>query len=549
MKETGKAFVALARRLRQRLLAHRDPLTREEQALLRLMRTELDAAAYLEAYPDVARAKVDPFLHWIRHGALEGRRFPGLQARIDVAGSPPGEGWRPARLRGRPSWVRFSAEPLISARLVDEIVRQGAYEPALLLPGAQALPHLRMVEATDLRDRDGVDMAALFARAPEDVDAVIVTPFLAIGGAEKYAADFAEALGEAGFGARLAIVTDQRESEAQAWREQAILRPFVGCRVLFWRDVCLGAADNPVVMGRYLNAIRPRAVLVVNSRVGLETVSMFGRGLSQFATIACAYFSIDPKGLAKTYGMTFPRRTAPFAYLLTDNAPMGRMLERLYGAPDAPGVRLVPPRLEAVDEERFRDRLRRRAERPATGTARKWVWVSRIEPFKGVDILIRLAELRGGEEFHLFGPCQDSPRDLGLTARNIVVHPPIKEVGEADFSSYDGFLFTSLFEGMPNVALEMSQHALPMVLAEVGGLRDTFDESAAIFVAHETTAQETALGFSQALDRVARMSAADVESMARAARDQAVARHGRVAHAAAVASVMARDEAPPPERA
>ncbi|MBK3395200.1 hypothetical protein HPY23_01350, partial [Methylobacterium sp. IF7SW-B2] len=36
-----------------------------------------DTTAYLAANGDVARAKVDPMLHYLQYGALEGRAAPG----------------------------------------------------------------------------------------------------------------------------------------------------------------------------------------------------------------------------------------------------------------------------------------------------------------------------------------------------------------------------------------------------------------------------------------------------------------------------------------
>jgi glycosyltransferase involved in cell wall biosynthesis len=55
------------------LLWLKKPRARDEQAALPVAQDDFDAAWYLEAYPDVAQAGVDPWEHYWRHGAMEGR--------------------------------------------------------------------------------------------------------------------------------------------------------------------------------------------------------------------------------------------------------------------------------------------------------------------------------------------------------------------------------------------------------------------------------------------------------------------------------------------
>jgi len=43
----------------------------EESRLLILMRSNLSGDEYLKLYPDVAKAGCDPFIHWIKYGAME----------------------------------------------------------------------------------------------------------------------------------------------------------------------------------------------------------------------------------------------------------------------------------------------------------------------------------------------------------------------------------------------------------------------------------------------------------------------------------------------
>ena len=114
---------------------------------------------------------------------------------------------------------------------------------------------------------------------------------------------------------------------------------------------------------------------------------------------------------------------------------------------------------------------------------------------------------------------------MSLSLPNITYRGVLTDISVADFTEYDGFVFTSLSEGMPNIVLEMSQHAIPMVLADVGGLRDTFDDRAALFVPLIDDIEQSASYFKRALDRVANLSPLESRTMVESARIQAIKKH------------------------
>jgi glycosyltransferase involved in cell wall biosynthesis len=363
-------------------------------------------------------------------------------------------------------------------------------------------------------------------------------PWLKIGGAEYYAADLLDALLGAGGGPALVVVTQQTAAEASGWEkreELSRLASFKAATLVFWLDFC---GPNAVMFGRFLHMLGAERIIIVNSRIGLDAIAMFGRGLSQNARLYCAYFSLDLEGSAAVYGGRFPRRTTPFALTLTDNEPMAAIMRGLHGSQPGPGIAVLPPRLPAIADDVFCSRVSARRQRVrAVGTAPRWVWLSRIERTKGTDVLRHLAALRPTHQFDMFGPPQDSLRRLGLVMPNLSYCGVLPDPLAADFARYDGFVLMSLFEGMPNVALEMCQQAIPMVLADVGGLRDTFDEGV-LLVQHQVDASETASRFAAALDQVASMDGAVTAAMVMAARERALLRHSPAAHARAAAKIF-----------
>jgi glycosyltransferase involved in cell wall biosynthesis len=445
--------------------------------------------------------------------------------------------YRRRRLMGA-LWTKTIAPP--PQTIIEQIIDQGRHELAILAPGALALPYLPQFDAADISERDGVDAIRLLDSLKARPMTVLVAPWLVIGGADSYAADLLEALISLGAGPALVVLTDQTAREAGNWREFARLAPFHAAQLLFWRDFCVDSGTrNVVTFGRFLNFLRPQRIIVVNSRIGFDAVAMFGRPLSRGSRLFCAYFSISVRALGAPYGARFPRRTGPFALTLTDNEPMAATMRRLHGGQPGPGVAVLPPRVPEAPDDVFAARAALRRERTrSVRRAFRWVWISRIEAMKGTEVLAKLAEQRTHDQFDLFGPVWSNLRDFGLMRKNVRYRGVLPDVLGADFASYDGFVFTSLFEGMPNIVLEMSQQAIPMIVSDVGGLRDTFADTVT-FVSQRTDPRETAALFAAALDQVAAMDEAAVAAMVDAAREKALAKHSRAAHARAVAEVFA----------
>ena len=485
-----------------------------------------DREFYLKNNPDVKKAGIDPVEHWLNYGMLEGRLIAPF---INVLHGPvsnrlKGLGWLHFSWKGSSVAVRVrKSRPAI----VAQILEQAEFDVEILAAGAKSIENLKHYYSTDLIARDGVDVPAIFESLPVLPGTVIITPFLCVGGAEKYVADLAGVLSETLAGPVLVVVTTDTAQTCKDWEQLSILAPLKHKNIIFWRDLCVSGYANPAVLARFLNALRPKRIIVNNSRVGYEAIASYGRGLSQYAKIFCTFFSLKADGLDATYSARFPRKVLPFAKALTDNIRMADTLRRMWGGITGPGIAELPAKLTVMDNCVFRARLENRLALDATPKrCRRWLWVSRIEPFKGTAILSELARLRPADSFELFGSVQgENIASQGLEACNILYRGVLTNIATEDFSSYDGFVFTSYFEGMPNVVLEMSQHAIPLVLADVGGLRGTFDDNAAKFVAHRSEVSDTAQAFSGVLDDICRMNHVEIERMVTAAYDQAFARH------------------------
>lgn len=518
----------------------RDQAGEAEDALFaEFVKEHMDGQAYLEAYPDVRLAGADPVDHWLEHGIAEGRfLYPGATVVFgDIAADLDKTYWKSFAWRGDPVAVRIDRP--IKPSLIDQIKAQARHDPAVLAAGALTIGKLRQMDGPDLLGRGGVDVRSIFASIAERPDVVVLMPSIRAGDAGKFAADLVHGLGSSGQSNILVIVTEDAATSAISWESQAMSAPSV--RLVFWRDICGLCHTNPQVLARLLNTLRPSKIIVLNSRIGLETVARFGRGLSQIAKLCCTYFSLGLQGLGAPYSARFPHRTLSFALALTDNSATAATLRRQWGGLPGPGIAVLPPRLQPAEAPVFLTRLEARRVRTENATrSLRWVWVSRVEPLASTAILSALARMRPTDQFDFFGVVDGSLSKMGLALPNIEHRGILEDVSSADFTEYDGFLFASVLEGMPNIVLDMSQHAIPMVLADVEGLRDTFDDISVHFVnpGHGLDMDATATAFVTALERVAQLDSAKTLAMAEAARAQALARHAPGVYLKNVANIF-----------
>jgi hypothetical protein len=502
----------------------------------------LDRQAYLEAYPDVRSAGMDPVKHWLEYGMTEGRfLYPGATVILgDIADRFDKTHWKRFTWRGNPVAVRINRP--VKRSVIDQIKAQARHDPAVLAAGALAIDKLRQMDGPDLLGRGGLDVRSIFAAIPERPDVVVLMPSLRSGEAEKFAADLIHGLGSLGQINILVVITEDTARTAGNWESQSILAPLRAVRVVFWRDIC--GLDHhhiiPLYLARLLNALRPPRIVVINSRIGLEIIAGFGRGLSRFAKLYCAYFNLGIEGLGAPYSKRFPYRTLPFALGLTDNSSMAATLRRKWGGLPGPGVAVLPPRLQPAEASVFSARLEARRMRAECATrSLRWVWFSHGETVKdGTAILAALARMRPTDQFDLFGQTEGDLSEMALTLPNIAHKGILEDVSLADFTEHDGFLFTSLIKGMPNMVLEMSQHAIPIVLVDVSDLRDTFDDTSVHFVGHGQDLDSTAKAFSSALDRVAKLTPSETLARVEVARAQVLLRHAPAVYLRNVADIF-----------
>jgi glycosyltransferase involved in cell wall biosynthesis len=493
------------------------------------IRPFFDYANYLTRNPDVALAKIDPWEHWLNFGIYEGRIISTrLRVQIQQPSMQNSSGkWNVFHWSNQTVYVLLKNDVSTSDKIHRQILSQSILDPSIVAPGFLAFDSLRKIVSDDLYDRDGLELNSIFESFKFKPEVIIVLPFLALGGAEKYCSNLIDGILFAGLKSITVLVTEQNAKDRPNLNQFGILNSYTKVNLVFWRDVCGPGYLSSDILGRLLNLIRPDFIVIANSRLGLETIAKYGRGLGQYSKLCCLYFGLGVNSLGAPLGSYYPRRTMPFSLTLTDNELTQTVLMKRYGGLSFNKVVVIPPLVEAISELDFQRRLQIRIEQ--TKSSRdfyRWVWVSRIEPYKGTTLLAEIAKMRPNDKFDIFGPLENELTAVGLDLPNINYCGLIDDVSVADFSTYDGFLFTSLFEGMPNIVLEMSQHGLPMVLSRVGGLDHTFDESC-VFLIDVDPPENAANYYCDALSAITKLDDRQSKELCNLAYLNALKRHGR----------------------
>ena len=240
-----------------------------ESAFERLVDRHADRQTYLDANPDVRVAGLEPVHHWLTSGMLQGRRMPGLDAVLRR--SEEREGWTRLRWLGQDVLVRVH-EPL-PGTIQRAIRAQAQFEPGILAAGPEAVGSLRRVEALDLWDRDGLDLAGLLTAIESRTrraSVVIVVPELAdLSGLDVSDDVFAE-LVAAGARNVLLLVTRQFERDAPSTVRTpvGVVRRETAVHVLEHLRPGGQAGVGGALLARLIHALDPETVHGLDPRRG-----------------------------------------------------------------------------------------------------------------------------------------------------------------------------------------------------------------------------------------------------------------------------------------
>lgn len=471
--EFGERIRSLIRRMRKR---------REIRAAIQadadfvLASGYFDESWYKRKYPDVAAAGIPALTHYVRFGYKEGRS-PGpdfdsawyLKQYPDIKNTDPLTHFlKFGKLEGRrpkPSKEIFAAALKIVEEMAD--IDPGLYNSIKWLDDPY---RLRIVDGTS-RSEVALVYKQLIEKLVAPPGFIVFVPWLLHGGADLVASHAMKAMVSLGTENVLLVLTDDSRMDAAHLVPEEV-------QVLSFSDCSdeLTHLQRAELVGLLIRSFAPRAVLNVNSRAAWEATQLHGRVLSKFtniyATLFCADFLENGRriGYSDEYlssclsdisGIYFDNETHILEVIDRFSIPpsLHDKLIRLYQP--IPPIRRVP-----VSIKHGRVRV---------------LWAGRFARQKNVELLLSIIDKAPPYvEFYIWGrgeECYEKAlSELDAAKPNVRFEGPYESFGDLPLEEYEALLYTSLWDGLPNVLLEGAAAGLAVVASDVGGINELVDE-------------------------------------------------------------------------
>lgn len=136
---------------------------------------------------------------------------------------------------------------------------------------------------------------------------------------------------------------------------------------------------------------------------------------------------------------------------------------------------------------------------------RKLLWAARIDTQKRPELLVRIAHLLeregldvgidayGGTTYGIVGP------EVFCGASRLAYKGSYDGFEELPVADYDGFIYTAAFDGLPNVVLEAMAAELPVIAPDVGGIGEAVTAQTGFLIQDDTDPDRLAENFVDAI--------------------------------------------------
>jgi hypothetical protein len=439
-----------------------------------------DPDFYVRRYPDINPEVLDPLDHYMDHGWREGRRpHPFFDATLyrdeypDVAES----GLMPLlhfiRI-GQPAGRLASLDPRLFGVVKQMINDAKSIEPSIMLDDALSAPELLTIAHSNRGGRVLNVWQKLYASLEYPFDYIVMMPWLVRGGADLAACNAVRAaIDKHGVDSTLVVLTDHEKTDAANW-----LPAGAHVRVLSEIDADLTRAERSRIIEMLITAMRPKAVLNVNSGALWDLILSKGGAMARATDLYASLFCRDylPDGRAAGYADThFKECIVHLKRAYFDNDPFREELCRDLCIPNSLRQKMVTVHQPISDNG-----LEKHSGGPST--RRAVLWAGRFCAQKSVNLLIEIARASPDFQFDVFGYGDDEHTKLLTDASkelgNLAIRGAFASTSQLPFERYNVFLYTSRYDGLPLTLADVASSGIPIVASAVGGIPD--------LVTHET---------------------------------------------------------------
>jgi glycosyltransferase involved in cell wall biosynthesis len=420
---------------------------------------------YLSRHPERAHGpERSPYLEWIKRGKLAGEiadPADGIEALAPQLGLEPGQvADELARMRtdmaqrlrtgtlGEMFAKAVELEPLIGEAWIETTRMRMVPIHGKFVSGAVAAVH-------------ACQQAADFTRAR----LVIVTNRPRWGGGRRLEGHLAHALsGTVGADSIVVVYTD-RDGTAPPGRFPP------GVREVDFAGVTQSLPDEhkQQALAVLLRSFRADAIVNINSRVLYAAMAHYGKALAASERIFLCFFVHERRAQGNRFGMPLQFFYPYFDLVegvITDSDYLRDDLTEMYQLSKADRERIhvfrapVEPELPVAVPPSSESAPRR----PLV------YWAGRWDRQKRVDIALDVTRRMPDVDFRFWGEAVFRGAPIGEVPANVTFEGRYDHIAELDLSPVDAWLYTSEWDGVPSLLLEVAMTEVPVVASDVGGV-------------------------------------------------------------------------------
>lgn len=217
-----------------------------------------------------------------------------------------------------------------------------------------------------------------------------------------------------------------------------------------------------------LRSLRADVVLNINSRLLYWAMKPHGRALAASERIFLCQFCDEQQPTGFWDGRSLRWFYPAFGYVegvITDSEHLRRQLTSRYqiGAPDDRRLHVLRAPAEPhipVAPVPWRDPK----QRPVV------FWAGRFDRQKRPDIALDVARRMPDVDFRLWGEKVLKGDPLGELPANVTLEGRYERFADLDLSGADAWLYTSAWDGVPSLVMEVAMAGVPVVASLVGGV-------------------------------------------------------------------------------
>jgi len=361
-------------------------------------------------------------------------------------------------------------QKLNNGKVAEMINKATALEPQVVRPYGARLVRLAPVfhPESDL-------MCDMHQIVPElekaQYDIIMLMPHCRLAGSANVAGQFTKTVSELTEGENiLVITTDLSAFERPDWFPENVdvfdLSKYTGQ---------LRQERKIRILLDLVRGLRPKKLVNINSNLGWHLTHTFGKQLSAWLDI---YFYLfcwdrDSKGNKGGYPIQWFLPTFNYATkVFTDNTTLQSELQNRYCLTDAAREKIVTLHTPAAETAvNYQTALR---ERISSNGVRRVFWSGRFDRQKRIDVLFAVANRLPDVEFWVWGKkvLNDSEVELTAAPDNIRFMGTYTSIDDLPIASCDLFLYTSGWDGLPIILIDVASRGIPIVASAVGGVGD-----------------------------------------------------------------------------